>query len=92
MLFHSYENNNNSLFNYEELFKDLLNFNNKRLQIVEHLFKTLSKRRDITISDLKTMFEADKHPFHLLDNVNVNVIKEDYMNFVNSFESIYKVK
>lgn len=97
MLFHVYENNNSSLFNYQEMIIDILNVSRRRIELIENLFKSYQKNLNNSISllnldNLKIMFEADKHPLYLIDNVSVNYLKEDYINFVNSFESIFKVK
>jgi hypothetical protein len=90
ILFHSYEIYNNSLFYYEEMFKDLKNiyYSQERALIIDDVYNKMIKRKGsfLIINDFKVLFNPYNHPLHLEDDVDVELIAKDFFDFIESFQ------
>lgn len=92
MLFHSYELYNNSLFFYEEMFKDLKNLyhNDNRVNFLESFYREIADNvgRPLKISDLKIIFDAANHPLCINEQATEEEVRYDFFDTVDSFQFI----
>jgi hypothetical protein len=94
LLFHQYEKNNNSYFFYEELFKDLKSIyhNRSREKFLENLYVTTTEElgRFLKLNDLKTLYNPKVHQ-EFLPSKSVEELIQDFSEFVEVFQSVYKL-
>ncbi len=91
-LFHLYEINHNSLFFYEEMFKDLKNLyhSDRRSRYLESFYQGLvSKLGQIKLSDLKRLINPRNHPLYS-EGVNEDELALEFYEVVDSFQFIMK--
>lgn len=92
LLFHSYELNNNGLFYYDEMFKDLKNlfWNSTRAKFISDIFTNLTKvKSNIMVSDLKSMFDPKGHPY--CREIGAPILYEDFQAIVDCYLCIKRM-
>jgi Ca2+-binding EF-hand superfamily protein len=92
-LFHTYELHHNSLFFYEEMFKDLKNLyhTDKRARFIEGFYQNLcSKGGQIKLSDLKRLINPRNHPLFAEGDSEEELAMEFY-EVVDAFQFIFKL-
>ena len=95
LLFHQYEKNNNSYFFYEELFKDLksLYHNKYRENFLDNFYLSFTEElgRLIKVNDIENFYNPKSH-LEYLENVNLEQIVNEYSQFMEAFQTVFKLK
>lgn len=92
LLFHLYELNNNGLFYYDEMFKDLKNlfWNSTRAKAISDIFTNLTKvKSTIMVSDLKNMFDPKGHPY--CREIGAPALYEDFQAILDCYLCIKRM-